>query len=156
MAVTLTLEDILKKAIDREISSQRLYANLAQKVTDKAAKDIFALLVKQERGHQLLLERYQHGELRGGALGRETTIDYKITEHFYQPDITPDMPLPDIFLLAANREKAAHDFYLDLAHVHPDGEIKTILRRLAREELGHKQRMEFLFSEVSFPQTSGG
>lgn len=156
MPVTLVLQDILAKAIEREISSQRLYADLAQKVTNQAARDIFALLVKQERGHQLLLERYQRGELTGGALGRGTIIDYKIAEHLYQPEITPDMALPDIFLLAANREMAAHDFYLDLARAHPPGEIRNILKGLAREELSHKRRMEFLFSEVAFPQTSGG
>ncbi|MBI2852385.1 MAG: ferritin family protein [Chloroflexi bacterium] len=156
MPPTIILQDILTRAIAREAASQRFYGNLAQKVTAPPARDILTMLVKQERGHQLLLERYQRGELSSGALGRETVMDYRIAEHLYLPEMTPDMELPDIFLLAANREQASHDFYLSLARAHPPGEIRTILRGLAREELGHKSRMEFLFGEVAFPQTSGG
>jgi len=35
------------------------------------------------------------------------------------------MKLKDVLLLAANREKASHDFYLSLAQIHPDGEVKN-------------------------------
>lgn len=154
--MNIVLKDILGKAIEREISSQRLYTGLRQKVKESAAKDIFARLVKQEQGHQQLLERYLRGELRDGVLGSRAAVDYKIAEHLYQPEISPGMQLPDIFLLAANRERGSHDFYLGLAGIHPPGEVKRLLRRLAREELGHKQEIEFLFTEVAFPQTAGG
>ena len=154
--MNVVLKDILGKAIEREISSQRLYTDLGRKVKEPAAKGVFALLVKQEQGHQQLLERYLRGELRDGALGSRAAVDYKIAEHLYQLEISPDMQLPDIFLLAANRERGAHDFYLGLARIHPPGEVKRLLSGLAREELGHKHKMEFLFTEVAFPQTSGG
>lgn len=156
MAATIALGDILDKAIEREIQSQRVYTDLGKKVKESAARDVFAILVREERTHQELLERYQRGELNGGALGLKQPVDYRIAEHFYQPEVSPDMGLKDVFLVAANREKASHDLYLGLARVHLPGEVKTLLRRLAREELGHKQKMEFLFTEVAFPQTDGG
>ncbi len=66
------------------------------------------------------------------------------------------MKLKDAFLLAANREKASHEFYLSLAAIHPAGEVKRLLKGLAAQELKHKQRVEFLYTEVAFPQTDGG
>lgn len=66
------------------------------------------------------------------------------------------MQLKDVFLLAANREMHSHRLYLALASLHPPGEVKRLLEELASQELQHKQKVEFLHSEVAFPQTDGG
>ena len=156
MATQFTLKDILKNAICKEIDSQLLYTSLSQKVEDEAAKDAFQELAGQEKGHQDLLERYLRGEIKEGALSHEQIIDYKIAEQLDQPEIAPDMKLKDVFLLAADREALAHEFYLSLAVIHPAGEVKGLLEGLADQELKHKQRVEFLYTEVAFPQTDGG
>jgi rubrerythrin len=156
MASRLTLKEVLEKAISKEIESQRLYVALSQKVDDEAAKDAFQELAQQERGHQNLLERYQRGELKEGALSSGQTIDYRIIERLDQPQVSADMKLKDTFLFAAAREKASHEFYLGLAQVHPPGEVKRLLGELAAQELEHKQRVESLYTQVAFPQTDGG
>jgi len=156
MATHLTLEKVLEKAIQKEIDSQRLYGNLSQQITDEAAKDAFQELARQEQGHQQLLEQYLRGELKEGTLSRGQVVDYKIAEHLDQPEISPDMKLKEVFLLAANREKTSHEFYLGLAQIHPDGGMKRLIEGLAAQELEHKQRVEFLYTEVAFPQTNGG
>jgi len=156
MAIKLTLGEVLQKAVQKEIESRQLYSDLSQKMTDKAARDAFNELARQEQGHQQLLEQYIKGELKEGTLNREQAVDYRIAEHFDQPEISPDMKLKDVFLLAANREKASHELYLGLAHIHPDGKVKKLFEELAAQELGHKQRVEFLYTEVAFPQTDGG
>jgi len=73
-----------------------------------------------------------------------------------QPQLSLEMKLKDVFLLAANCEKASHEFYLSLAQIHPDGEVKRLIEELATQELDHKQKVEFLYTEVAFPQTDGG
>ncbi len=73
-------------------------------MSDKAAKDAFQKLVRQEQGHQNWLEQYLWGELKEGALSSGQDIDYQIAERFDQPEISPDMRLMDAFLLAANLE----------------------------------------------------
>jgi len=156
MVTQLTLKEVLGKAVRKEIESQYLYRDLSQKMTDEAAKDAFQELARQEQGHQQLLEQYLRGELKGGTLSSGQTIDYKIAEHFEQPEISSDTKLKDVFLLAANREKASHEFYLSLAQIHPTGEVKRLIEGLAAQELEHKQRVEFLYTEVAFPQTNGG
>jgi rubrerythrin len=156
MITRLTLERALEKAIQREIESQHLYRDLSQKMTDEAAKDAFRQLSQEEQGHENLLRRYLRGEFKEGALPREQILDYKIAEHLEPPEISPGMKLKDVFLLAANREKVSHEFYLSLAGVHPLGPVRRLLEQLASQELGHKQRIEFLYSETAFPQTYGG
>jgi rubrerythrin len=156
MVAQLTVGNILKKAIQKEIESQHLYRDLSQKMTDEAAKDAFRQLSQEELEHEKLLRKYLRGEFKQGALKREHVLDYKIAEHLEQPELSPGMKLKDVFLLAANREKASHEFYLSLAGAHPAGEVKRLLEKLASEELKHKQRVEFLYTETAFPQTDGG
>ncbi len=43
-----------------------------------------------------------------------------------------------------------------LADLHADSELKTMLSKLANEELKHKEKMEYLYANTAFPQTSGG
>lgn len=152
----MTLEEVLRTAISKEIAAQQLYADLAKKVTSPIAKETFQNIVHEERGHQLLLERYQRGEMMSGGLRAGQTIDYKIAESAEPTEITSDMPLKDIFIRAANREKVAYESYLALAKVHPTGEVRTLLEDLASQELTHKQKLEFLYTETAFPQTAGG
>ena len=156
MAVQLSLQNVLEKAIQKEIESQHLYTELSQKVNDAPARSAFQDLTRQELGHQNLLESYLRGELKDGALSIRHAVDYRIAEHLDQPEVSPDMGLGDVFLLAAGREKVAHDFYIGLAHIHPAGEVKKLIEKLAAQELKHKQRVESLYTEVAFPQLDGG
>ena len=156
MGYKLTLDQVLEKAIQKEIESRLLYINLSKRVENQAVKDAFQELSQQELEHQQLLESYRKGELKEGYLSRQQPVDYKIAEHLDQPEISPNMALKDAFLLAANRERASHEFYLALARVHPEGEVKRNLGELATKELDHKQRVEFLYNQVAFPQTDGG
>lgn len=156
MVTQLTLKEVLEKAIQKEVEARLLYVDLSQKVNNKAAEESFQELAQQEQGHQNLLEQYRRGELKDGALSRGQVVDYKIAEHLDQPEISPEMELKEVFLLAANREKASHEFYLSLARVHPAGKVKRLLEELAAQELKHKRRVEFLYTEVAFPQTDGG
>ena len=43
---------------------------------------------------------------------------------------------------AIDQEQEAHDFYLDLAGRAERPDMKDLLTRLAREELGHKKKLE--------------
>ncbi|MFC1861405.1 ferritin family protein [Chloroflexota bacterium] len=156
MAEDLTIGDILEKAICKEIEAQVLYKDISRRINNPAEREAFQELEKQERGHQEHLERYLRGELKEGGLSNVQVIDYKIAEKLEQAQISPDMALEDAFLLAAQREKTAHEFYIGLAEIHLPGDIKKLLQELAEQELEHKQRVEYLYTEVAFPQTDGG
>ncbi|MBI2861033.1 MAG: ferritin family protein [Chloroflexi bacterium] len=151
-----TLKTVLEGAVLKEIASYRFYTDLARSINDRVARDTFNELAQQEIGHRQFLEKYLRGEFKSGALRLEHPVDYKIAEHLEQPEITPEMKMKDVFLLAAHREKLSHELYLGLARSHPPGEVRGLLEGLAAQELKHKQRVEFLYTEVAFPQTDGG
>ncbi len=152
----MTLKEVLEDSIQKEIMSRFLYIGLRQRVKHQATKDAFQALAEQEETHQRILEQYLQGKLKEGALGHDIVVDYKIAEHLDQPEISPTMELKEVFLLAANREKAAHELYASLAEIHPAGQIKHLLNDLADQEMQHKKRIETLYTEVAFPQTDGG
>ena len=156
MVTQLTLKEVLEMAIEKEVTSQRLYLDLSRAIDNEVAQDAFQELARQEKHHQDQLERYLRGELREGALSMGQDVDYKIAEWLDEPEISRDMELKDTFMLAANREMVAHEFYLSIAKIHPRGKVKRLLKELAAQELEHKQRVEFLYTEVAFPQTDGG
>jgi rubrerythrin len=106
--------------------------------------------------HQHILEDYLHGKLKEGAINTEIIVDYKIAEYLDQPEVSPTMEIKEVFLLAANKEKASHDLYVGLSAIHPNGTVKHLLDNLASQELEHKNRIETLYTEVAFPQTDGG
>ncbi len=156
MAEKMTLKSVLDIAIKKEIEAQELYLDLSKRVVEQSAINMFLELSKVEKKHENMLRDYASGKLRKGALKGDQVIDYKIAEKLEQPPIEPDMSLADVLLLAANREKASNEFYIGLAALHPPGEIKELLEELASQELEHKHRVEDLYTQVAFPQTSGG
>ncbi len=156
MVTQLTLKEVLEQAIQKEIMSRFLYISLRQRVKNQSSRDAFQSLAEQEEKHQQILEDYEHGKIKDGALHTGMIVDYKIAEYLNQPDISPNMELKEVFLLAANREKASHDLYASLSAIHPNGQAKHLLDDLAAQELQHKRRVESLYTEVAFPQTDGG
>ena len=156
MAIVLTLRQVLERAVEKEIASQRLYTELCVKTRDPEVRNVLLEMARQEKGHERLLEEYMAGKIKTGTLNPGMVVDYKIAETLEEPEEPPAMALKDIFLMAARREKAAHELYLGLARLHPEGEVCRTLNDLAAQELQHKLRVETLYTEVAFPQTDGG
>jgi rubrerythrin len=147
---------VLTGAIQKEIMSRFLYIGLRQRVKNQTSRDAFQSLAEQEEIHQNILQDYLKGQYKEGSLSPELVVNYKISEYLDEPDISPSMEIKDVFLMAANREKSAHELYSCLSAIHPNGQVKRLLEGLAAQELEHKHRLENLYSEVAFPQTDGG
>jgi rubrerythrin len=156
VAELMTFGEVLDLAVLKEQESQKLYSSLGKKAIDPAVKEAFQALVKQEQQHQEQFENYRSGKVKKGSLRLEHPCDAGIAEHFAKPRPKAAMSLRDTFLYAADREKASHEFYLKLAAMHEAGETRSLLEKLASQELEHKVIVESLFNEVAFPQTDGG
>ena len=152
----LTLKEVLQEAIHKEIESHVMYTMIKSRVNNLSAKEALQDLADQETIHQHVLEDYLAGKLKEGILNVDIVVDYKIAEYLDQPSVSSSMELKDVFLLAANKEKASHELYLQLAAIHPNGHVQHLLEGLAEQELTHKLRVESLYNEVAFPQTDGG
>ena len=55
-------------------------------------------------------------------------------------------------MVAMKREEGAYRFYQALAGLQPPGEAKAFLEKMARMELGHKDKVEYLYDNAAFPE----
>jgi len=146
-------DSIIERAIRNEEEAYDFYTALSCKVEDREAKDTLQFLAREEKGHKEYLLKYRQAGFAGPA---EPVIDLKVAENLVKPDIQKDMNSKDVYLIAANRELNAHNFYKGLAELHPAGDIRDMLLRMADEELKHKEKMEYLYANTAFTQTAGG
>jgi len=152
----LSLEEVLNQAIEREEIAHSFYKNLITVVEDSVSKDTLLYMANEELTHKEFLEKYKKGELERNSLTLKKVIDGKVVEALGLPEITERLEHKDIFLVAAEREKASHEFYTRLAQLQPEGTLKDLLLKLAQEELSHKEKAEYLYCNAAFPQTDGG
>jgi rubrerythrin len=151
-----SLAAVMDMAIEREEAAFAFYLNLSGRIEDREAKETLQFLSKEERKHKDFLEKYRQGGLGPDALRMTEVVDYKIAEYLTEPDIEKDMESKDVYLVAAHRELNSYNFYQSLAKLHPDGNTRTVFLRMANEEKKHKEKVEYLYTNTAFPQTSGG
>jgi len=150
------LDDILALAIQREEEAYDFYMNIFSIVEDASVKDTLEFIAGEEKQHKAFLVNYREGKYGSDALRMSDVIDFKIAEYLQEPEISKDTSAQQVYLIASHREQRSHHFYTELASLHPAGETKTMLLSMANEELKHKEKMEYLYSNTAFPQTSGG
>ena len=152
----ITISEVIDKAIQREEEAYQFYMELFDQIEDKSVKDTLEWVAAEEKTHKQFLVDYKEGKYGSKALRKSEVVHYKIAEYQEEPEIAKDMRREDVFLVASHREKRSHQFYMGLAEMHPTGEIRDMLVRMANEELKHKEKMEYLYVNTAFPQTAGG
>jgi rubrerythrin len=150
------LSAVLDMAIGKEIEAHAFYLDLQGRVSDPVARQTLQFLADEEKMHQEFLTRYKEGAVGPQSLKSSQVIDYKIADHLEQPDISGKMDSIDIYLVAAHRELNSFNFYKGLAEMHPQGTAREMLLKMANEEMKHKEKVEYLYSNTAFPQTAGG
>ena len=150
------LDAIIEKAIANEEEANQFYLKLSEIVTDKLAKDTLLYLAQEEKKHKEYLLRYRQESFIGNATKTNDMTNYKIAEFLQPPNVKYNMDSKDVYLVAAERELNSYNFYKGLAAIHPDGEIKDMLMKMAAEELKHKEKVEYLYANTAFVQTDGG
>jgi rubrerythrin len=147
---------LIDTAIQREEDAYSFYMGIHGKVTDPAVREAIAWIAGEEQKHKAFLVKYRKGEFGAGGLRLSDVAYYKIAEHQNEPEVKENMNSADVYLVAAHRELRSHRFYTALANQHAAGEAHDMLLKMANEELKHKEKMEYLYSNTAFPQTSGG
>jgi rubrerythrin len=147
---------LIDTAIRREEDAYTFYMDIHGKVKDPAARESIQWIAGEEKKHKAFLVKYRKGEFGAGGLKLSDVVYYKIAEHQNEPEVKADMNSSEVYLVASHRELRSHQFYTALADQHTTGEGRDMLLRMANEELKHKEKMEYLYANTAFPQTSGG
>lgn len=143
------LTAIIKNAITQEELSHEFYQRLANLVSHAETKEAFQFLAKEELEHKAFLESCftpQGCKLVGQAQ------NVHLAEMLAAPSFTPDLSPKEALVIAMKREEGSHKFYQALAVLQPPGEIRSFLEKMAQMELGHKEKMEYLYDNVAFPE----
>lgn len=151
-----TLESLIELAIVNEQEAYDSYMELCKLVDDKTAKDTLKFLAEEEKQHKAYLLKYRDGSFRENSLPLNAAVDYRIAETMDIPEPRKDITTNEVYLIAANKELNASQFYKGLAEIHPEGDVRDMLLRMADQELKHKEKVEYLYTNTAFPQTEGG
>lgn len=147
---------LIDTAIQREEGAYTFYMGIHGQVADPGVREAIAWIAGEEQQHKAFLVRYRKGDFGAGGLRLSDVAYYKIAEHQNEPEVKENMNSADVYLVAAHRELRSHQFYTALANQHAAGDAKDMLLKMANEELKHKEKMEYLYANTAFPQTSGG
>ena len=150
------ISEIIEMAIQREENAITFYRELNNKIHDQSIKDTIEWITGEEKKHKAFLVNYREGRQGPDALKMRAAVNYEIAEHLEEPPIETVTDDANVFLMASHRELKSYKFYSELAHLHSEGELRTTLLKMASEELAHKEKMEYLYSNTAFPQTAGG
>ena len=150
------VSDIIEIAIQREQEAYDFYMGIHSKVTEAGVKDTLEFIAAEEKKHKAFLLSYRDGDFGQTALRMSHVVDYKIAEYLEEPAVGKNSKPEDVYLVASHREMRSHHFYTELAMLHAEGDAREMLLKMANEELKHKEKMEYLYANTAFPQTSGG
>jgi len=143
------MEAIVKSAIYHEELSHEFYTRMAKLVSHAETKETFQYLAKEELEHKHFLESCFTPQ--GCTLvGRPQ--DVHLAEHLEAPPFREDLSPKEAMVIAMKREEGSHRFYQALAALQPQGEIRNFLEKMARVELSHKEKMEYLYDNIAFPE----
>jgi len=144
-----TIEEVLKIGAEMELESYTLYTDTAEKSTYPGAKKMLTELAADENRHR---EYFLNGlkdpkNLKMRTL-KESIPDLKITDQLVKVPLDPLADYPAILVFAAQREKATHDFYVEVARRFKGTELSEFLNNFAKEELRHKYLLEKEYDDV--------
>ncbi|MBT7915767.1 hypothetical protein HN588_17895, partial [Candidatus Bathyarchaeota archaeon] len=78
----------------------------------------------------------------------EKIPDLKITDQLVNVPLDADADYQTILIFAAQREKATHDFYVQIARKFKEEEWGKMFNNFATEELRHKYLLEKEYDDV--------
>jgi rubrerythrin len=149
----MTVEEILRDAIQGEIESHQLYTDAVDLVQAEHIKETLRQLAKEELGHKAILERMltSPGHVRWAIRKLQGTPieDYKIADHLVIEPLGPDSTFQDVCIFASKKEQKSYELYRDMAEQN-DGEIRDLFEAMAKEELKHKNLVEGWYEEVVY------
>ena len=143
------LEAIIKSAIAQEELSHAFYKRLAGLVSHADTKDTLEYLAREELEHKAFLQSCftpQGCTLVGQAQ------NVHLAEMLAAPAIGDNMAPKEALAIAAKRGEGAYRFYQALASLQPPGEIQAFLEKMAKVELQHKEKVEYLYDNAAFPE----
>ncbi len=151
----MTIEEILREAIQGEVESYELYTGAVEMVRAQHIKELLGELAQEELGHKAALERLlaNPDQIQGqvDAMRQSDVVDYKIADHLVVQSLGPDATFQDVCIFAAKKEQESYELYQGLASQN-SGDTRNLLEAMAKDELRHKNLVEGWYEEVVYQE----
>lgn len=144
-----TIEKALEVGAEMELESYTLYTETAKKARYPGAKKLLEEIAQDEKRHReyFLKGLKDPSKIKIRTLD-EKIPDLKITDQLVKVPLDPEADYPQILIFAAQREKATHDFYVQVARKFKDTDMGKMFNSFATEELRHKYLLEKEYDDV--------
>ncbi|MFN2242817.1 MAG: ferritin family protein, partial [Anaerolineae bacterium] len=100
----MTIEQILREAIQGEVESYELYTSAVELVREQHIKELLGELAQEELSHKATLEKMlaQPDQIQGqvDAVQKADIVDYKIADHLVARPLGPDSTFQDVCIFA--------------------------------------------------------
>ena len=141
----VTLEDVIKFAVEREDTAYRLYTRAAELSTNIASKKLFQELAQEEATHKDVFVKIDEDKAESHKLC--TLPESSIAKYLAEIPFRPDMNYSQIISSALKTEENAYQLYKAAAGMTDDPKLQKLLMNFADVELGHRRRLEAIYDE---------
>lgn len=144
-----TWESAIDRAILMEEQSHSLYSSAIKRVVSRGSKTLLANLADDELQHKAKLEEVKRTRSwkQLGAKSNDV-IDLQILDRVEDVRLSEDATYEEILIFAGKREKETREYYLELSTRLSDTAAGKVFRKLADEELGHKNKIEKEYESI--------
>jgi len=141
----VTLEEVIKFAVEREETAYKLYKRAAELSTSIASKKMFEELALEEATHKDVFVKIDEDKAESHKLC--TLPESSIAKYLADVPFLPDMSYSMIIASALKTEENAYQLYKAAAGMTDDPKLQKLLMNFADVELGHRRRLEAIYDE---------
>jgi rubrerythrin len=141
----VTLDEVIKFAIEREDTAYKLYKRASELSTSIAAKKMFEELAQEEATHKDVFTKIDEDKAESHKLC--TLPESSIAKYLADVPFRPDLSYSEILAYALKTEENAYQLYKAAAGMADDPKLQKVLMNFADVELGHRRRIEAIYEE---------
>ncbi len=141
----VTLDDVIKFAVEREDTAYKLYKRAAELSTSISSRKMFEELAAEEATHKdvfskIDIEKAEHHKLC-------TLPESSIAKYLADIPFRADLTYSEILAFALKTEENAYQLYKAAAGMTDDEKLQKVLMNFADVELGHRRKIEEIYEE---------
>ena len=141
----VTLDEVVKFAIEREDTAYKLYKRAAELSTSISAKKMFEELAQEEATHKDVFTKIDEDKAENHKLC--TIPESSIAKYLADVPFRADLSYSEILAYALKTEENAYQLYKAAAGMTDDPKLQKVLMTFADVELGHRRRLEAIYEE---------
>jgi rubrerythrin len=141
----VTLEDVIKFAVEREDTAVKLYTRAAELATSVSSRKTFEELAQEEATHKDVFVKIDEDKSENHKLC--TLPESSLAKYLAEVPFRPDMSYSQIIANALKAEENAYQLYKTAAGMTDDPRLQKVLMTFADVELGHRRRLEAVYDE---------